>query len=281
MKQNRALAAIQASFPLTDSKPYWSEVLNQARNLPEERGRGESGRDRMLRLRDTLRQELVAFHDKLVVSQSADQSKIKPGARIWDILVPLTLFPQRDRGFSRVECIIEFRNEREDATDFRVVKLLPEERSDVYAQATIGAELQLKADLGMKLPTGLVPGISAAEAVGKLYGKGEAKFDYKAERKCVIAEIVRGTGARWRLDDLKHPDKVRPESHQLQVGLEVKEGTGPIHAAGYISAYSEEQWMTQQISGVIQKLSQAVLSFFKKGSPTEAYAEWTDILQGS
>jgi hypothetical protein len=148
----------------------------------------------------------------------------------------------------------------------------------VYAQGVIGGELELNTRVGMKLPVVLPGGVSVLDAQAKVYGQGAAKFEYKAERQCVVAEIVRGTGARWRLDDLQDPKKVGVESHQLKVVLETGPNTPPVHAAGYLNAYSEEQWMTQPISDLMGKLTHNLLKFFQKGAPAEAYAEWQNIL---
>jgi len=68
------------------------------------------------------------------------------------------------------------------------------------------------------------------------------------------------------------------ESHQLKVVLETGPNTPPVHAAGYLNAYSEEQWMTQPISDLMGKLTHNLLKFFQKGAPAEAYAEWQNIL---
>ena len=200
------------------------------------------------------------------------------GKQRWDVEIPLTLFPKRDRGFTRVECIIEFRGDAGEIPGFRVVELFPGERSMVYAQGVIGGELELNTRVGMKLPVVLPGGVSVLDAQAKVYGQGAAKFEYKAERQCVVAEIVRGTGARWRLDDLQDPKKVGVESHQLKVVLETGPNTPPVHAAGYLNAYSEEQWMTQPISDLMGKLTHNLLKFFQKGAPAEAYAEWQNIL---
>jgi hypothetical protein len=274
----KALATILANCPAHDGSAIWNDAIVEAAKLPMQRGQREAPVERLARLRETLKGELVAFHDHLVVTPHDGGKEAGAGKKFWNIQIPLTLFPKRDRGFTRTECIVEFRTDSEKEGGFRLVELFPKERSRVLAQGLIGGKLELKTQVGMKVPVPLPVGTSSAEAKVKVYGEGGAEFEYKAERQCVIAEIIGGRGARWRLDDLQDASKVGAESHQLGVIMEVQDGTPPIHAAGCLNAYSEEKWLTQPVSDVVSKLAHNLVTFFKKGAPAEAYAEWQNIL---
>src|SRR5262249_41419207 len=138
--------------------------------------------------------------------------------------VPLTLFPWRDQGFTRVEVMVEFSN-ADDGKGLRVLELRPAARSQVMARAEMGASLELRTRGKLGLPVPLPTGTSVVEAAGEVYGKTEtAKLTYETTRDCVIAEIVKGHGARWRLDDVQDPKLLAVESHQLAVVLEVAPG---------------------------------------------------------
>jgi hypothetical protein len=276
------LDVIMQERPPVDGAALWNEAIVEAMHATSSRGaRGaETPAERLRRMRDSMAGELVAFHEGLVVAPyEGDELKPDPGTALWDVGIPVTLFPKRDHGFGHVECLVEFRSEGEERQPFRVMALQPEERSDVLAKAEMGATLRVGASGAAGAPMPAVPGASVAEAAAKVYGQVEAGvFDYEIRRHCTLAEIVAGTGARWRLDDLHDRDQVRLESHQLAVVLAVDEGAGPIAAAGCLEAYSKPQWLSHPLEGLLRDLGAAVRSFFTRGAPSQAYAEWEDIL---
>jgi hypothetical protein len=263
--------------PQIDHDVIWSEALRASVGARRERGPWgkESPAERMARLRDVVSQELVAFHDKLIVAQYSGQD-FEPahGSKIWDVQIPLTLFPKRDQGFSRVECVVEFAVEEDSPRRFRILRILPGARTRVMASAELAAHLNVSATAKAGLP-----GTTVAEVGGKVYATADiGPLVYEAYRMCVEAEIVRGTAARWRLDDPHDPRKLGIESHQLSVLLETSDADGPIHAAGYLQAYSTTRWLTSTLGSFWRDFSAAVKSFFERGLPTEAYSEWEDVI---
>ena len=105
------------------------------------------------------------------------------------------------------------------------------------ASAELGGSLELttNAKLGLKSP--FPTGIPVSKAAVEIYGKVKTGgLVYKAERMCVETEIVRGTGARWRLDDPHDISTLGAESHQFAVVLETTTSNAPLHAAGYLQA---------------------------------------------
>lgn len=278
---NPALKELVAKHPPMDTERLWDEISEQAWKLPGSRGEAELPGERVARLRERLHGELIAFHKRLITQPyTAGDLPCAPGCALWRVDVPLTLFPKRDQGFSRVECLVEFRTDDARADCLRVLKLFPEERSTVQAHAELGAALALDVGAKVALPPLQVPGLAFAEDVAaRVYGKaGVGPFVYEARRTCVETEILEGTGARWRLDDTSSPERVGVEGHQLSVVLEVKRGAPPLHAAGYLEAYSDLHWLTATVGGFWQNLKVALRDFFKHGAPVEAYAEWRDIL---
>lgn len=283
-QMTQALRVLVAQHHPMDSERLLDEAVQAAWRQPSGRAGGPSPGEAMADLRERLRGELVAFH-RWLPARPYEASDVvpTPGCSLWLVGIPLTLFPRRDRGFSRVECIMDFRVEDAAAWDaFRVVKLLPEERSQVMARAELGGELQLDASakVGLKLP---VPRMMLADEVGaRVYAKGEVgPFVYEATRTCVETEVIQGTGARWRLDDTSSPERVGAESHQLAVVLEVRDGAPPIDAAGYLQAYSDVHWLTQTVGSFWMNLKESLRHFFRSGLPVEAYGEWRDILAPS
>ncbi len=278
----RALRHLTAQHPPVDAERLWDEATEAAWRLPSSRAEGPPPGERMARLREQLQGELVAFHKQLrVTPYTGAELSSAPGWTLWSVAIPLTLFPKRDQGFSRVECIVEFSTADEQARVLRVLKLSPEERGVVQARAELGGSLQVEASakLGIKLP---VPGLALADDVAaRIYGRGQVgPFFYEARRMCVEAENLEGVGARWRLQhDAASPIQgVGAESHQLAVVLEVKQGAPPIDAAGYLEAYSDTHWLTQTVGGFWQNLKEALRNFFKRGAPVSAYAEWRNLL---
>lgn len=264
--------------PLTDGGIPWDEAIAAAAMADRVRGDRESPEDRMRRLRDALSGELVAFHDELrILPYEGNDLKPTEGARLWQVGIPITLFPRRDQGFTRVECIIELAAEK--GRGLRVLEVQPPPRSRVLARAEMGGNLELKTDGKLALPVPLPTGISVTSAAGKIYGEAQAgPFVYQAVRVCVESEIIRGTGARWRLEDPQEPQRVGVESHQLGLVLEVTEEAGAVSGAGYLQAFSSTEWLTMNVGSVWRELRGKLKSFFQRGAPVEAYAEWTGIL---
>jgi hypothetical protein len=240
---------------------------------------GEMPADRMKRLRDAVERELVAFHEALPVAPYAgDDLKAAAGCRLWTVGIPLTLFPRRDHGFSRIECLVEF-TRGSDAAGLRVVAIRPPERTEVMARAEMGGALNLKGTGGLGLPMPAQAGLTVAQASGRVYATAEVgPLVYQAVRVCVATEIVRGTGARWRLDDARDPQRVGLESHQLEVIVEVAPGDAPVDTAGYLQAYSDLRWLTMSLGTFWKDFRGTLRALFDRGVPIEAYAEWEDIL---
>ncbi|WP_146209748.1 hypothetical protein [Vitiosangium sp. GDMCC 1.1324] len=280
-QMNPALRELVARHPPTDTERLWDEITEEAWKVPGSRGEAEPPGERVARLRERLHGELIAFHKRLVITPyTAGDMPCAPGCSLWRVDIPLTLFPKRDQGFARVECLVEFRADNERTDCFRVVRLFPEERSTVLAHAEMGAMLALDAGAKVGVPLPVMPGLAITDEVAaRVYGKAEVgPFIYEARRTCVETEIFEGTGARWRLDDTSSPERVGVEGHQLSVVLEVRQGAPSLHAAGYLEAYSDRQWLTATLGGFWQNLKIALRNFFKRGAPVECYAEWPDIL---
>ncbi|WP_155893941.1 hypothetical protein [Cystobacter fuscus] len=279
-QMTRALRELVSLHAPTHSELLLDEAVQAAWRQPPSRAGGPPPGELMDRLREQLRGELVAFHQRLPVRpyEGVDVSPT-PGCSLWLVGIPLTLFPKRDQGFSRVECIVDFRAEAATWDALRVVKLLPEERTQVMAKAELGGELQFEASakVGLRLPVS--PSMLADEVGARLYAKGQVgPFVYEASRMCVETEILQGTGARWRLDDTSSSERVGAESHQLAVVLEVRSGAPRIDAAGYLQAYSDVHWLTQTVGSFWMNLKGALRGFFHSGIPVEAYGEWSDVL---
>lgn len=279
----RALDQLLRDVPEpVNTDEIWSEAIAAAALAEPMRGRDkETPAARMRRLRDQLKGELVAFHDALIVAPY--QGDIRPtteGAKLWDVQIPLTLFPKRDRGFSRIECLVEFATDGDAGV--RVRALLPAARAEVLARAAMGGKLDLKTQGKVGLTVPLPQGETVVEVAGSLYGSVEGgPFVYQARRDCLLTEIVRGTAGRWRLDDARNHDKIGAESHQLGVVLEVAEDAGPVHAAGYLQAYSEMGWLTAELGSVWAALAERIKAFFSRGAPAEAYAQWEGVIPGA
>ena len=258
----------------------WDEAIEQSYQLPVARDASrETPAQRMVRLRDKLKGELVAFHDRLGVEPYTGEDLACPaGSRLWTIRVPLTLFPKRDQGFSRLECIVEL--QAEGAAPFRVVKLLPESRAEILGKVEYGAKLELAtgAKLGARLA--LAPAVTlVGDVATQIYGKAQAEFSHELRRECVVSEIIGGTGARWRLDDISHPERVTVEGHQFGLVVEVAHPAAALHVTGLVQAYSDVRWLTSSLGSMWQSLKGRVLEFFRRGAPLEAYGEWRDVLQ--
>jgi hypothetical protein len=286
----KALDAIRVTTaPFADADLLMKQAIQTAKEAEEAGFRGETGRpvsEQLARLRESLKKELVAFHERLSVAayQGADHAPAD-GRRLWQVGVPLTLFPKRDMGFDRVECVLEFVPEN-PADHLRVIGLRPGDRDRVLASVEVGLDARLQ--LGVSKQEGVLPegltqlgelaGVNVGEAELKVYGKGKFQRARELYRKCAEAEIVRGTGARWRLDDPHDQRLVAVESHQLTVILETGKEVGPINTAGYLEAYSSTRLMTATLESLWERFTEAIRSLFTRGVPLQAYGEWKDIL---
>jgi hypothetical protein len=267
--------------PPTDAGAIWNEAivaLSQQETKRSARSADQAALA-MATLRDELKKELVAFHETLAVSpRPAPEGS---GRRVFEVGIPLTLFPRRDHGFTRVECLVKFAAAGGPGK-LRVTGLRPEARTELLARAEMGGSLELKAQAKMKLPLPLPAGASVIEAAGEVYGKGQAgTFVYESVRRCVETEIVGGTGARWRLEDPGAPLKVGRESHELAVTLEVAEDAGAVSAAGYLEAHSDVEWLRSSVGSAWESLVERIASWFRRGAPAEAYGAWEDFLMNS
>lgn len=266
--------------PTTDADAMWTEAIAAAVRGPAMRSHStESPAERMRRMRDALQGEIVAFHDALVVvPYKGELATTMPGSALWEVRVPLTLFPRRDQGFSCVEVLVELSNDRE-GDGLRVLDLLPKARTELVARAEMGGSLELRTKAKLGLPVPLPTGVSVVEAAGEVYAKAEtARFTYQTARTCVLSESVRGRGGRWRLDDPRDRERFGLESHQLSMVLEVAPGAAPVHAAGYLQAYSDVAWLSASLGSVWAALGERIRAFFKRGAPAEAYAEWENVV---
>jgi hypothetical protein len=266
------LEKLVAEHPIDSA--MWDHAIEAAWSAPRERGDEEKPAEKLIRLRKAIEGELVAFHRALeVFPYTGDDLPCPEGARLIRVGVPLTLFPKRDRGFTRVECIVEL-SAGGDGDAPRVLQVLPKDRSEVVATAAMGASLDLDTNVKLGIPLPLPGGSAVSSAAAHVYGKAEAAFVYEARRIFTATEIVGGTGARWRLEDPSRPDRVGVESHQLMMVIAVKNGATALRAAGYLQAYSDTQWLTSSVGGFWQNLAASVRKFFQRGAPVEAYAEW-------
>lgn len=269
--------------PLATATALWEEAIEAAGGVNRSRSAvGASARQRMVELRALIDQELVGFHEQLIVQPHEGNTKpTREDAALWDVHVPLTLFPRRGSGFHRVECILRFYADGKGGPTFHILQLFPAQRDYVLAKAEIGGTLQLStsARVGAALPGApeIASAMAALEAQARIEG---TPVDITATRQCVETEIIGGTGARWRLDDLRSPRVLKVESHELRVVLETNAADSPLHAAGYLQAYSNTSWLTQVLGGQFWRDFRGGLrDFFGRGLPVESYAEWRDILK--
>jgi hypothetical protein len=269
-----ALRALTREHPPINSSALWLDALREANSIAEFRsGDGESAGSVMAKLRSRLAGEIVAFHKLLIATPQkngdGDQHR-------WQVAFPLTLFPKRNQGFSRIDCAVEFA--APDGGVFRIVEALPFDRSETVAEAGMGAELQVDANGKAGLPISL--GLSertVASASAKVYGQAKTDFHYTIRRAAVTSEVTHGTGAAWRLENPSNNEQLAAEGHQLSVIVET-EGEVRLDVAGYVKAYSEVQWLTSAVGDLLHNLSESVQKFLRSGAPAEAYGEWHDVL---
>jgi hypothetical protein len=263
-------------YPATDVDAIWREALRASWRTEQVRAGGASPdahplHDRVQELRRMLQGELVAFHKTLVATPYSGSDYVaRPEKRLVDIAVPITLFPKRSRGFCSVNCVVDFT----DGDDFRVVGVAPPPRHEAMAVVQIGAALNFDAQAALGLPMPAAAGTSVTEVSAKVYGHVQAASSHRAIRRVVEAEIVKGTGARWRLENTSDPLTLEAESHRLGVIAEVAKDAKNVNAAGYLEAISDPQWLTASISDVIDHIAAALRQFLRKGAPLQAFAEW-------
>jgi len=257
--------------PAFNAETLWNAAIDQAWKLPRNRSSLVSPGERLQHLKESMDGELVSFHKNLIVQP-------QPGAddrwKRWHVGIPVTLFPKRDHGFARVECVVELAGE--DGS-FRVIEAMPKGSSRGFAEASIGGEIQVEASGKAGLPKTMPEGTPLAAASAKIYGSAKSNLRYSFSRAVVISEVVGGTGARWRLDNSSEPEMVGTESHQFGITLETQ-GAPRISGAGYLKAYSEVQWLTSTVGALLSNLSDGFRRFIGAGAPSEAYGEWSAIL---
>jgi hypothetical protein len=289
---NKALDQLRETIsPISGTEVLLRDAIKEAAAVEDLDFRSEPGKpppsEQLAALRDLIRKELVAFHDRLGVAPYAEGDfSATPGRRLWRVDIPVTLFPKRDWGFSRVECVVRFSPENE-AGFFRVVGLMPKERDRVLGSTEYGLDATLQIRVSKEegvLPSGLEAlaqssAVKVEDAGAKVYGSTKWHFARDHYRACVQAEIVGGTGARWRLDDPEDQRAVAAESHKLAVILETAEGIGPVHAAGYLTAQSSMRWLTATLGSIWERFTEAIRAVFTRGVPLEAFGEWKDLLK--
>jgi hypothetical protein len=269
-----ALRAVTRAHPAFNRSELWMDALRDAGRMPDFRsGTDETAGSVIAALRSRLAGEIVAFHKLLIVTP---QPSTTPSMRRWQIAIPLTLFPKRDQGFTRVECAVEFAAPQ--GGTFRVIDAVPVDRAETVAEAGMGAELQVEASgkAGVPIPLG-VGDRTVASASAKVYGHAKSDFKYSVRRAVVTSEVTRGTGAAWRLENPSDRERLAAESHQLAAIVET-EGDVRLDAAGYVKAYSEVQWLTSALGDLLANLSAAFRKFIASGAPAEAFGEWSDLL---
>ncbi|MDW3221814.1 MAG: hypothetical protein R8G34_02825 [Paracoccaceae bacterium] len=273
-------ALIGQVSPLDVTADLWDDAFVQAGQVRSGRsGAKTSPKDRILELKATIEQELVGFHEQLVIRPHAgDQTPTKPDNKLWDVEIPLTLFPKRHSGFNRIECVFRLFMADGNNAEFRVLKLHPAERETLLARGTFSGKLNMSAK-GTLDAMNVHPAGGASAGVEIDAGLETGDLSVEASRRCVETEIMMGTGARWRLEDANDTIQLQIESHSLKLVLETSDGSDPIDAAGYIQAFSTTRWVTRLIDGNFWlDFRGQIKTFFERGMPIEAYAEWKNIL---
>lgn len=261
-----------------DPDAMWTLAIREAGRLAMERdvplGKGQSPGEVLAKLRESLNAEIVEFHQALRVDGPTPAAS---GWERWVIGVPVSLFPKRSQGFGRVECAIEFFCEGEAADSFRVTAVSPKSGSVVVATGSLGGDVAVSGGGKVGLDVPMVPVNGKAD--GKVSTSWKAHFEYEITRDCTVAEIIRGTGAKWRLDDPQKQQKLVKEAHQFEVTLEVKPGLRDLRAAGVLQAFSKTNWLAADVSSIVARLSDAIRKFFvQQGAPKIAEAEWSNVL---
>lgn len=277
---------LNTSSPVRDADGLLSQAIREAGQMPDMR-RGaegeESNRDRMRRLKDTLQKELVAFHDFLPVKPyTGDIKGTRANATLYEVGIPLTLFPKRSKGFSCVDVIVEFDSTSSGNSGPRVLQVYPANRSELIAKLGINGKVEMKANAKAGIPVQNASATPIADVAANVYaGLDIPGLQYQAKRICVETEIIEGHGARWRLEDPQNREQLSVETHQLSVILEVTDQELPVNAAGYMNAYSDTRWLTASLGSLWQDFSGTIRDFFKRGLPKEAYGEWENIITTS
>ncbi|MFP2903873.1 hypothetical protein ACLESD_02130 [Pyxidicoccus sp. 3LFB2] len=265
------------------SAERWDEAVHDAfrlRSRPAALARHPHLGWHFIQLRSLANAELVSFHHELTVTPYRGPEVPCPdGYSLWRVDLPLTLFPKRDSGFSRIECRVEFSTDEESPDAFHVLQLLPEQGSEVKSRAELSGSLQIDTlvNLGIWVPHPTAR--STADAAVERYGNDGLRPPVsEGVRRRAKTELLRGTGARWYLEALAQPPVRGAESHQLGVILAVKPGAPALHAAGSLLACSDEDWMSQSVGSILREFNSDVRDFFKRGAPAEGYGAWRDLL---
>lgn len=280
---SEALDRFLEVHPPVGSLARWDEAVHDAfrlRSRPAALSRFAHLGWHFINLRKQATAELVSFHRELTVTPYRGPEVPCPdGYSLWHVDIPLTLFPMRDQGFSRVECLVEFSTEEKSPGAFRVLKLLPEQGAEVKARTELSGSLQLdtlkKVGLWVPLPTARLTSEVAVERYGN---EGVGPLISDAVRRCTETEVLGGTGARWLLKAPEQRQVPGAESHQFAVILAVKHGAPALHAAGSLLAYSDEDWLGQSVGSILLEFDSDVRKFMKSGAPAEGYGEWKDVL---
>ncbi|TQF15142.1 hypothetical protein FJV41_15125 [Myxococcus llanfairpwllgwyngyllgogerychwyrndrobwllllantysiliogogogochensis] len=281
--QSRPLDRFLEKRPPLDCLGQWDETVHDAFLLS---GRLDTPAEKawlketFLALRQRACADLVAFHDELMVTPYGGTDVVCPeGYSPWRVEFGLSLFPKREQGFARFECVVEFSLYETCPDAFRVLEVLPEASAQVKACAEQRGSLQLESLRQARLVLPMPKARRAAEVAVEFYGKpGPRPSLHDAVRTCVKAEALGDTAACWRLD-ASAPSRVPgAESHSLAVILAVRPDAPAIQAAGSLLAYSQENWLDAVVGDHWRKFLSSVREFQGSGAPAEAYGEWMDIL---
>jgi|GEM_PF-5946143 len=281
--QSRPLDRFLEDRPPLDCLGQWDETVHDAFLLS---GRLDTPaeqawlKETFLALRKRASADLVSFHDELMVTPYGGTDVVCPeGYSPWRVEFGLSLFPKREQGFARFECVVEFSLYETSPDAFRVLKVLPEERARVKACEEPRGTLQFESLPQARLMLPMPKSRRASEVAVEFYGKpdpGPSLHD--AAWTCVKAEALGDTAVRWRLD-APSPSRVPgAESHALSVILAVRPDAPAIQAAGSLLAYSQENWLDAVVGEHWRQFLTSVREFQGSGAPAEAHGEWVDLL---
>ncbi|MFY2560927.1 hypothetical protein ACN469_25210 [Corallococcus terminator] len=281
--QLRPLDRFLEERPPLDCLGQWDETVHDAFLLS---GRLDTAAEKawlketFLALRKRANADLVSFHDELMVTPYGGTDVVCPeGYSPWRVEFGLSLFPKREQGFARFECVVEFSLYETSPEAFRVLKVLPEVGAEVQACAEPRGTLQLESLPPARRMLPLPKSRRTSEVAEEFYGKpGPGAALHDTVRTCVKAESLGDTAARWRLDSLAPSRVPGAESHALGVILAVKPDAPALQAAGSLLAYSQENWLDAIVGDHWRQFLTSVRAFQGSGAPAEAYGEWMDLL---
>ncbi|NVJ21254.1 hypothetical protein HUW62_08500 [Myxococcus sp. AM011] len=281
--QSKPLDRFLENRPPLDCLGQWDETVHDAFLLS---GRLDTPaetawlKETFLALRKRASADLVSFHDELMVTPYGGADVACPeGYSPWRVEFGLSLFPKREQGFARLECVVEFSLYETSPDAFRVLKVLPEAGAEVKACAEPRGTLQLESQRPARLMLPMPKSRRAPEVAVELYGKsGPGPYLHDAVRTCVKAEALGATAARWRLEGPSPSREPGAESHALSVILAVRPDAPAIQAAGSLLAFSKENWLDAVVGDHWRQFLTSVREFQGSGAPAEAYGEWMDLL---